>query len=78
MKFQNCILKHFERTHGRTKGRTDNPIAVCPFNLYKVGDIKHFLLSVLVAVILRINTIEQNIGIKVVEQVVVPLPPNWV
>ena len=45
MKFQNCILINFERTHGRTdgrkdgrtEGRTDKQKAICPFNLTKVG-----------------------------------------
>ena len=37
MKFRNCILINFERTHGRTDGRTDKAKAICPFNLTKVG-----------------------------------------
>ena len=37
MKFQNCILINFERTHGRTDGRTDKPKAICPFNFPKLG-----------------------------------------
>ena len=35
MKFQNCILINFERTHGWT----DKPKAICPFNFSKVGGI---------------------------------------
>ena len=40
MKFQNCILIHFERTHRRMEGRTDEPKAVRPFNFFNVGGIK--------------------------------------
>ena len=35
MKFQNCILINFERTHGWT----DKPKAICPFNFSKVEGI---------------------------------------
>ena len=37
MKFQNCILISFERTHGRTSPKQ---YIYCPFNFSKVGGIK--------------------------------------
>ena len=40
MKFQNCILISYERTHGRKDGRKDEPKAMFPFNFSKVGGIK--------------------------------------
>ena len=39
MKFQNCILINFV-TQAWMDGRTDKPIAICPFNFSKVGGIK--------------------------------------
>ena len=42
MEFQNCILIHFEHTHGRTHTGTDGQAENnMPFNFSKVGGIKN-------------------------------------
>ena len=44
MKFQNCILINFERTHERTEGRTHGQAqSNMSFNFSKVGGIKSVL-----------------------------------
>ena len=59
MKFQNCILINFERTHGRMDGRTDKPKSICPFNFSKVGGV--IQIKQIYALPVRIHILQHNI-----------------